>query len=75
MLVEIDKNTELLSKYSKYQLVNIAFLLLRKNKKDKEKMGKKIILTELLDDVISKLANNEFSQAEIDFVLEEELNA
>jgi hypothetical protein len=75
MFIEIDKNTELLAKYSKYQLVNIAFLLLKKTKKDREKMSKKVILTDLMDEVITKLANNQFTQAEIDFVIEEEMNA
>jgi hypothetical protein len=50
-------------------------LLLKKTKKDREKMSKKVILTDLMDEVITKLANNQFTQAEIDFVIEEEMNA
>ena len=33
MFLEIDNNKDLLEKYSKYELVNLAFILLKKEKK------------------------------------------
>jgi hypothetical protein len=72
MFSEVDKNKDLLEKYSKYELVNLAFILLKKEKKDKEKYGKKIILTDLLSEVMTKLSNSEYSQEYIDQVLADE---
>ncbi|MDR0677003.1 MAG: hypothetical protein LBF97_08220 [Elusimicrobiota bacterium] len=75
MFIEVDKNLELLKLYSKYQIVNLAFLLVRKEKKNKERHGAKIIVTDLLSEVITKLSNNEYTKDEIkDAILESRPN-
>ncbi len=72
MYSEIDKNKELVNKYSKYELVNIVFLLLKKAKKDREKMNKKVILTDLIKEILSGLSDNKITVEEVKNFLEEE---
>ena len=72
MFVEIEKNKELIEKYSKYELVNIIFMILKKVKKEQEKQNKKVILTDLLDEIILDMAHGRISNEEILKVIEEE---
>ena len=69
MFTEIEKNKDLLQKYSKYQIINIAFLLLKQEIEDMKKYNQKFIITEVMEKVIEKLANNEYSQEQIDNVI------
>ena len=69
MLLEVDMNKELMNKYSKYEVVNLALLILKNEEKEKEKEGKRIILTDLVDEVINKLSLGKYSEEYIDALL------
>ena len=73
MLIEIEKNKELSKQYSKYQLVNLVFLLLKKKKQELEKNPTRHIeLTTLLNQSITDFAENNISEEEIKKLLEDE---
>ena len=61
MLSEIEKNEELSSKYSKYELVRIVFLLLKEKKRELDKAHKRVELTQLVDQIIEDLGKGTIS--------------
>jgi len=72
MFLEVDMNKDLMNKYSKYEIVNLAFLILKNEKKEKEKEGKRVILTDLVDEVINNLSLGKYSEEYINEVLSKE---
>lgn len=72
MFLEVDMNKDLMSKYSKYEIVNLAFLILKNEKKEKEKEGKRVILTDLVEEVIDNLSLGKYSEEYINEVLSKE---
>jgi len=72
MFLEVDMNKELMDKYSKYEIVNLACLILKNEKKEKEKDGKRVILTDLVDEVINNLSLGKYSEEYINKILSKE---
>ncbi|MCP4482193.1 MAG: hypothetical protein GY817_05325 [bacterium] len=69
MLAAIEKNKELVAKYSKYELVRIVFGLLKIRKEKMDKAHKQIEITEVVDEIITDIANGDVSIEEIDALL------
>ena len=71
MLSEIGKNKELAKMYSKYELVRVVFGILEVRKKIADKAHKKVDITEMVDQIITDLAENKITLEDIKATLHE----